>query len=149
MSNELVDESSPEVTAEALVQLAMAARKNAYVPFSHFHVGAAMVSSDGRVFTGCNIENSSYGATNCAERTAIFKAVSAGVREIRQIAVVSDSEDFCYPCGICRQVMAEFAAPDFVIHVARLDGDYTTFPLEGILPNAFKIEGPDKSCQLP
>ena len=141
--SEPVGEQAPqtqEISAEELVQIALDARLNAYVPFSHFHVGAALVTTDGQVFSGCNIENSSYGASNCAERTAIFKAVSTGARQIRQLAVVSDSENFCYPCGICRQVMAEFAAPDFVIHVAKLDGDYTTFDLDGILPNQFILE---------
>lgn len=125
-----------------LIQLAFSIKEKAYVPFSCFHVGAAVETDDGEVFTGCNIENSSYGASNCAERTAIFKAVSTGVRKLRQIAVVSDSDDYCYPCGICRQVMAEFADSDFMIHVARLDGQYKTYSMEEILPHAFKFGGP-------
>ena len=129
-------------SAAELIQIALMAKENAYVPFSRFHVGAALEAEDGQIFTGCNIENSSYGASNCAERTAIFKAVSAGARGIRQIAVVSDSEDYCYPCGICRQVMAEFATDDFVVHVARLDGQFKTYNMEGILPKAFKFSGP-------
>lgn len=130
------------ISATELIQIALMAKENAYVPFSRFHVGAALETDDGQIFTGCNIENSSYGASNCAERTAIFKAVSAGARGIRQMAVISDSDDYCYPCGICRQVMAEFATADFAVHVARLDGQYKTYNMDGILPNAFKFSGP-------
>lgn len=132
-----ITESMP---VQALIELALAAKEQAYVPFSHFHVGAALETADGRVYTGCNIENSSFGATNCAERTAIFKAVSDGVREVRQLAIVSDDENYCSPCGICRQVMAEFAAPGFLVHLARPDGEYKSYTMREILPEAFRLE---------
>ncbi len=131
------------VPVKTLIERALAAKEQAYVPFSHFRVGAALEAADGTIYTGCNVENSSFGATNCAERTAIFKAVSDGVREVRQLAVVSDDEDFCSPCGICRQVMAEFATPDFLVHLARPDGQYKSFTLEQILPEAFRLR-PDE-----
>ena len=100
-----------------LVMEALKARKQAYCPYSGFAVGAALLCADGRVFTGCNIENAAYPATNCAERTAIFKAVSEGKTEFRAIAIVGgpkgkEPENFCAPCGVCRQVMAEFCDPE-------------------------------------
>lgn len=100
---------------QALLAMAHVARAKAYVPYSHFRVGAAVMDDCNRVFTGCNIENASYGATCCAERTAIFKAVSEGARAIRKIAVTGGGPGPCMPCGICRQVMAEFAEPGFYL----------------------------------
>lgn len=100
---------------QALLTLAHEARAQAYVPYSRFRVGAAVVDDQNRVFTGCNIENASYGATCCAERTAIFKAVSEGALTIRRIAVTAGGPGPCMPCGICRQVMAEFAEPGFYL----------------------------------
>ena len=101
-----------EAEEQGLIEKALEARRKAYVPYSHFHVGAALETETGEVFLGCNVENASYGAANCAERTAFFKAVSEGHRKFRRIAIVGgflDSiEDYCMPCGICRQVMAEF-----------------------------------------
>ena len=94
---------------ELLIRAAVAARQNAYAPYSHFRVGAALIDDRGHCHTGCNIENASYGATCCAERTAVFKAISEGAQRIRRLAVVSDQAELCMPCGICRQVMAEFA----------------------------------------
>ena len=88
---------------------ALEAREKAYCPYSNFKVGAAVLFEDGKIYTGCNIENASFGATNCAERTAIFKGVSEGNREIKAVAVVGDTNTYTYPCGICRQVIAEFA----------------------------------------
>ena len=96
-----------------LIRKAQEARARAYVPYSGFHVGAALLCKDGTIFSGCNIENSAYGPTNCAERTAIFKAVSEGYREFETIVIVSDSEQPTPPCGVCRQVMAEFAVRSF------------------------------------
>ncbi|MBO5150125.1 MAG: cytidine deaminase, partial [Anaerotignum sp.] len=107
------------MTDEKLVALAKEAMEHAYVPYSHFKVGAALLAKDGRVFKGCNIENASYGATNCAERTAIFKAVSEGCREFDAIAIVASSGDLVPPCGICRQVLFEFLPDGKVI----LDSD--------------------------
>ena len=106
--------------SKKLVELAFEARKNSYCPYSGFAVGAALLCTDGSVYQGCNIENASYGPTNCAERTAIFKAVSEGKREFVKIAIVGGKKDaktfeLCPPCGVCRQVMTEFCSTDFEI----------------------------------
>lgn len=127
---------------EQLIELALAARNNAYVPYSHYSVGAAVMTAEGKIYDGCNIENASYGATNCAERTAIFKAVSEGARRIIGIAVVGGMEgqlpvDYAYPCGICRQVIKEFAAEEMKIFVAKSTEDYKEYTLEEILPFGF------------
>ena len=123
-----------------LVKLAIEARKNAYVPYSKFQVGAALVTEDGSVYTGCNIENASYGATNCGERTAIFKAVSEGHRLIKKMAIVGDMTTFTAPCGICRQVIAEFAIEDIEIILVKNEQEYIKKSLEEILPGAFTKE---------
>ena len=127
------------MTDEKLVALAKEAMEHAYVPYSHFKVGAALLAKDGRVFQGCNIENASYGATNCAERTAIFKAVSEGVREFEKIAVVASSGEYASPCGICRQVLFEFLPDGKVI----LDSDkkgMVTYTVRELLPAGFCAE---------
>lgn len=93
---------------ETLLEYAKKAMENAYAPYSEFKVGAALLLEDDRIYTGCNIENSSYGATMCAERTAVYKAVSDGNFRFRKIAIVASSEEYAYPCGLCRQVMSEF-----------------------------------------
>lgn len=124
------------MTDEKLVQLAKDAMQNAYVPYSHFKVGAALLAKDGTVFRGCNIENASYGATNCAERTAIFKAVSEGCREFEKIAIAASSGDYAAPCGICRQVLFEFMPDGKVI----LDSDekgMVTYTVRELLPMGF------------
>jgi len=123
-----------------LVRLAIEAREKAYVPYSKFKVGAAIEMEDGSVFTGCNIENASYGATNCAERTAIFKAVSEGHTIMKKIAIVGDMLAFTAPCGICRQVIAEFAAKDIEIVLIKNQDEYIVKTLEEILPGAFTKE---------
>ncbi len=120
-----------------LVSKALEARDRAYVPYSKFKVGAAILTEDGSIYTGCNIENASYGATNCAERTAIFKAVSEGRTEIKAIAVVGDKESYTTPCGICRQVIAEFADSDAIVILAKNEEDYIVKTVEEILPGAF------------
>lgn len=119
-----------------LIKIAKAAKEKAYVPYSNFKVGAAILTDDNRIFTGCNIENASYGGTNCAERTALFKAVSEGYRKFKKIAVIGDSDDFTYPCGICRQVLSEFGI-DIEVIVANQNEDYKTYKLSELLPNAF------------
>ncbi|SKA85957.1 cytidine deaminase [Caloramator quimbayensis] len=119
-----------------LIKLANAAKENAYTPYSNFKVGAAIVTEDGKVFTGCNIENASYGGTNCAERTALFKALSEGHRKFTKIAVISDSSDYTYPCGICRQVLSEFSLNLEVI-VANQKLEYKVHKLSELLPYAF------------
>lgn len=120
-----------------LVNLANEVKKNAYAPYSNFHVGAALIGNSGKVYTGVNVENSSFGATICAERTAIAKAISEGESQIKAIAISSDSEDYTYPCGICRQVIIEFAAEDLVIICSNNKGEYKVFSLEDMLPNTF------------
>ena len=129
-----------------LVMEALKARKQAYCPYSGFAVGAALLCADGRIFTGCNIENAAYPATNCAERTAIFKAVSEGKTEFRAIAIVGgpkgkEPENFCAPCGVCRQVMAEFCDPEtFRVVLGTKDGAQVSQTLKEMLPYGF---GPD------
>ena len=125
------------MTDKELVVLAKEAMEHAYVPYSHFKVGAALLAKDGRVFKGCNIENASYGATNCAERTAVFKAVSEGCREFDAIAIVASSGDLVPPCGICRQFMKEFCDDDFIICMADVNDTYEAHTLAEILPYSF------------
>ena len=120
-----------------LIIEAIKARENAYVPYSNFKVGSAILTEDGKVYTGCNIENASLGATNCAERTAIFKAISEGHKEIKAIAVVGDVNNYTFPCGICRQVINEFAAKDIQIIVAKNENEYLVKTMEEVLPGAF------------
>ncbi|HIU24568.1 cytidine deaminase [Olsenella sp. Marseille-QA0557] len=133
-----------------LVQLAIAAREHAYVPYSHFAVGAALLTGDGTVYQGCNIENAAYTPSNCAERTAFFKAVFDGVRDFRAIAVVGGPEgkpisEWCAPCGVCRQVMREFCDPDsFRIILARSEDEMKPYLLRDLLPMGFGPEDLDK-----
>lgn len=122
---------------KALVRAAMEAKERAYAPYSKFRVGAALLAKDGTIYTGCNIENAGYSPTNCAERTAIFKAVSEGKREFSAIAINGDGADYLYPCGVCRQVMAEFCTPDFKVLVSNKDGDYRAYPFSELFPGAF------------
>ena len=124
------------MTNQELVALAKEAMKNAYVPYSKFQVGAALLAKDGTVFKGCNIENASYGATNCAERTAIFKAVSEGVKEFEKIAVVASSGDYASPCGICRQVLFEFM-PDGEVILDSEEKGMVTYTVRELLPMGF------------
>ncbi len=121
---------------QELVNAAISAKELAHAPFSHFRVGAALLSKDGRIFTGCNIENSSYGLTICAERTAIFKAYSEGAREFMAIAVVSDDTEFTPPCGACRQVLMDLAGNiDFVMSNAKKK--LKVVKVKSLLPLAF------------
>lgn len=122
-----------------LIEKAKEAMKKSYSPYSNFKVGAALLTFTGEVFIGCNIENASFGATNCAERTAIFKAVSEGFRDFKKIAIISESEDYTAPCGICRQVISEFTLSIEVI-LANKNGDYIKKELEELLPLAFTNE---------
>ncbi len=125
---------------EQLVRLALEAMENAYAPYSRYRVGAALLAKSGKIYTGCNIENAAYGPTNCAERTAFFKAVSEGEREFSAIAVVGGLNGtvsaFAAPCGICRQVMREFCADDFEIHLWN-GSEYRTCTLAELLPLSF------------
>ncbi len=121
-----------------LIALAKKAQASAYAPYSHFQVGAAVLSKDGRVFKGCNIENASYGATNCAERTAIFKAVSEGCREFERIAITSSGDGETFPCGICRQVLSEFM-PDGEIILENEKGEIQVYRIKDLLPHSFTL----------
>lgn len=129
-----------------LIREALEARKKSYCPYSHFAVGAALLTSKGNVYRGCNVENASFGATNCAERTAIFKAVSEGERDFTKIAIVGGPTgegvtDYAYPCGICRQVMEEFCNNEtFEVIIAIDEDEYQKYLLKEVLPFGF---GPD------
>ena len=126
------------MTDNELVAKAKEALEYSYSPYSHFAVGAALLSADGQVFTGCNIENASFGGTNCAERTAIFKGVHEGNREIQAIAVVGDIKAYTYPCGICRQVMSEFFNSDTRIIIEEGSG-LKIYTMSEILPDSFSL----------
>ncbi|HIZ62431.1 MAG TPA: cytidine deaminase [Candidatus Gemmiger avistercoris] len=125
-----------------LIRRAFAARKFAYTPYSHFNVGAALLTRNGKVYTGCNIENAGYTATNCAERTALFKAVSEGERQFSAIAIVGSKEGTVNelvtgPCGVCRQALYEFSGPDLTVIMARTEEDYIVTTLGQLLPYGF------------
>ena len=126
-----------------LIKQALEMRKMAYVPYSHFQVGAALLCADGKVYTGCNIENAAYTPSNCAERTAFFKAVSEGEREFTAIAITGGAEtaeelEYCAPCGVCRQVMMEFCDYDnFKVILAKSEREYQVYSLREILPMGF------------
>ena len=120
---------------QKLIDCATVAREKSYSPYSRFGVGAALLCEDGTIYEGCNIENASYGLTNCAERTAIFKAVSEGYTKFKVLAVVADTEGPCSPCGACRQVISEFEIPYIIM--ANLKGDYTVVELDELLPFRF------------
>ncbi len=130
---------------KTMIRCAFEARERAYVRYSHFKVGACLEAADGRLFMGCNIENSSYSVTNCAERTAFFKAVSEGVYDFRRIVIVGGKEgtdcEFCPPCGVCLQVMMEFCKPEeFKVILAKSEDEYKEVLLKNLLPMGF---GPD------
>ncbi|MDD3346143.1 cytidine deaminase [Oscillibacter sp.] len=124
------------MTREELKAAATSMLERAYCPYSHFPVGAALECADGSVFTGCNIENAGYSPTICAERTAVAKAVSEGRRDFVRIAVAGRSEDFCVPCGVCRQVLQEFA-PDMEVICLNGSGEELALPLKALLPYGF------------
>lgn len=127
------------MSARELFEAARAAREKSYSPYSGHAVGAAVRTADGRVFSGCNVENSSYGATICAERVAIGNAVSACGKSVRlaEVFVVTDAKPAWPPCGMCRQVVAEFGSPELKIHWSNLQGETTSMSLDEILPRAF------------
>lgn len=121
---------------DQLCQTALDMRQHAYNPYSHFAVGAALECDDGTVFTGCNVENAAYGPTICAERVAVVKAVSEGHRHFRRIAIASSGDDICVPCGVCRQVLREFAS-DLEVVCLNHQGKSKTFTLKELLPYSF------------
>lgn len=123
-----------------LMEKAKKASKKSYSPFSKFAVGAAVLAKNGKIYTGCNVENSSFGMTICAERCAIFKAVSEGVREILAVAIFSPNEDDCYPCGACRQVMYEFQGDEEVSIITNNKDNLNIRKLSDFLPYGFKIQ---------
>ena len=131
------------MTDKELILQAIEARRNAYTPYSHFQVGAALLAEDGTVYRGCNVENAAYGPSNCAERTAIFKAVSEGDREFDSICITGGMNgkvtDYCPPCGVCRQVMREFCSPDFRIILAKSKVEVKVFTLSELLPESFSL----------
>ena len=122
---------------QELLNAAISARERAYAPYSKFLVGAAVMAKSGKIYTGCNIENASYGLTVCAERNALFSAVGAGEREFTALCVVGDTEAPISPCGACRQVMAEFKVPCIIL--ANLKGDVKEYTLEELLPYGFSL----------
>lgn len=135
-----------DIPVKELITSAIEARKKAYTPYSHFKVGAAVLTGELRIYTGCNIENAAYSPGICAERNAIYKAVSEGARKLKAIAVVGDKEgdaitQYAFPCGVCRQVMREFGNPDeMMVIVAKSCEEYQTYTLNQLLPESF---GPD------
>lgn len=132
-----------KILIEKLIKKAIEMLNFSYAPYSNFHVGAALLTSEGEIYTGCNIENAAYGPSNCAERTAIFKALSEGKKEFEAIAVVGGKngkiENFCPPCGVCRQVLAEFCKKDFEIVLAKSTNEYKIMTLEQLLPESFSL----------
>lgn len=132
--------------AEQLIKAAIEAKEHAYAPYSNFRVGVALLTKGGKVYQGCNIENAAYSPTNCAERTAFFKAVYEGEREFEAIAINGDGDDYLFPCGVCRQVMAEFCDPDtFLIYVSKKNGAYQKYTLAKLFPGAFTKDDIDKA----
>lgn len=131
---------SPD-TFDDLLALARSAREQAYAPYSRFQVGAALLTHDGRRFGGCNVENAAYGLCNCAERTALFAAVSAGCRpgEFAALAVIADTDDPVSPCGACRQVMAELCNDTMPVLLGNLHGDVQKTTVGSLLPGSFKL----------
>lgn len=129
---------------QQLAEQAIHMAKKSYAPYSHFHVGAALLGDNGRIYTGCNIENASYSATVCAERTAVFKAVSEGITSFTAIAIAGGTEgvvtNYCAPCGVCRQVLREFCKPDFQIILVKSPKEYKVYTLEQLLPESFGPE---------
>jgi len=135
-------------TYKKLVEEAIKMLNFSYVPYSHFHVGAALLTTEDEIYTGCNIENSAFGPTNCAERTAFFKAISEGKKTFKAIAIVGGPDgvikDFCPPCGVCRQVMREFCKDDFEIILGKSPDNYIVKTLKEILPLSFGSEDLEK-----
>jgi len=126
------------VTDRELLNIAKQASENAYAPYSRFKVGAALECESGRVFTGCNVENAALGSTMCAERVAVYKAVSEGEIHFSRIAIYAESVDYCMPCGACRQVMSEFSQ-DMEVLCAKATGSYVSYRLNQLLPHTFKF----------
>lgn len=134
---------------DELITTAIKMTEKSYAPYSHFHVGAALLDKNGKIWTGCNVENAAYGPSNCAERTAVFKAVSEGVKKFQAIAIAGGAEnsdgkvviqDFCPPCGVCRQVLSEFCSKDFKIILVNGKSETKEFTLGELLPQSFSLD---------
>jgi cytidine deaminase len=125
---------------EKLIEESKKAREKAYVPYSNFQVGAALLTTDGKVYHGCNIENAAYSMCNCAERTALFKAYSEGDRDFKMLAVVADTDRPCSPCGACRQVISELCPRDMKVVLTNLKGEILEITVAELLPGAFSPE---------
>ena len=141
-----------ESTIQTLISKAFDMLDFAYVPYSRYTVGAALLSKNGKIYTGCNIENVSFGPTNCAERTALFKAVSEGVKDFTAIAVVGGPQkkvnDYCSPCGVCRQALREFCGGDFIFILAKSKTEYRLMTMDQILPESFKPDNQVGATQI-
>ncbi len=141
----LYQKAGKQITDRMLIETAIKARRMSYSPYSHFQVGAALLAGDGSIFTGCNIENGAYSPGNCAERTAVFKAVSEGIKDFRAIAIVGGPKGaepiaYCTPCGVCRQVLSEFVdMQHFKVIMARTVEDYREMTMAELLPGAFSL----------
>lgn len=136
----LTTQKEGDFMQEKWLNEALNAMGMAYVPYSKFPVGAALITEDGKVYQGCNIENSSYGLSNCAERTAIFKAVSVGERAFKALVITGETEGPISPCGACRQVIAEFCAPTMPVYLTNTTGALFETTVEQLLPGAFTKE---------
>ncbi|MCR8845790.1 cytidine deaminase [Paenibacillus sp. SC116] len=133
---------------QQLMELAKQARERAYTPYSHFKVGAALLDSEGNVHMGCNVENAAYGPTNCAERTALFRAIADGcsAKSFKAIAVIGDTTAPITPCGVCRQVLVELCAPEMPVYMGNLNGDLVETTIGELLPGAFDVSSLDSSA---
>jgi len=128
------------MTNQELIAAAASAKKNAYANFSHFRVRAALIAESRRIYTGANIELAIMGISSCAERVAVYKAVSEGERKVKRIAIVSDYDGIIYPCGVCRQMLSEFGGQEVIVVCANINGDYEEHSLEKLLPNMYVYE---------
>ena len=135
------------MNGEQLLQEAKQARDRAYTPYSHFKVGAALLDEHDRIHYGCNVENAAYGPTNCAERTALFRAIADGCapRSFKAIAVIGDTEQPITPCGVCRQVLIELCAPSMPVYMGAMNGSWSETTVEALLPGAFDVDSLNSS----
>ncbi len=136
-------------TVKHLLAAAQKARANAYAPYSHFHVGAALVTDQGNIYSGCNVENTSYGLTICAERNAIFQMAARGERRIAEILVIGDTDEFLPPCGSCRQVIAEFSQKDTAVYMCNRGGQWKKTTVGELLPFIFFLDSTGNGPQPP
>jgi len=135
------------MTNRDLVKLAIKAQKNSYSPYSHFEVGAALLTKSGKVYLGTNIENCAFGLCNCAERTALFSAIAQGDKKFAKMAIIGDDNDYCYPCGSCRQVLSELMTPKTKVICAKTEKDFKIFTVAELLPNSFTPQNIEDSLK--